>query len=138
MWSFYGLSSTDSLTVRKAECGGIEPPRPYSRPQTGFEDRPGHQAHAFRSLQTRILVHRLPVSAGQDPHVASAAGHPGGIGVLEPGLGVLAAGPQAVAQAGERDLTLLPTSGLYLFHNILGGLAGTEKVPAESHHLPAF
>src|SRR5215211_3096000 len=34
---------------KTAECGGIEPPRPLTRPQTGFEDRPGHQAHAFRS-----------------------------------------------------------------------------------------
>src|SRR5215210_4528645 len=40
------------------------------------------------------------------------------------------------AQAGERYLTLLPTGGLYLFQNAIGGLAGSEKVPAEPHHLP--
>src|SRR3954466_11418482 len=69
------------------------------RPQTGFEDRPGHQAHAFRAGQS--LFYRLPVAPGEDSDVAGAAGYARGVGVLEPGLGKLAAGAEAVAQAGQ-------------------------------------
>src|SRR3712207_9332459 len=35
----------------------------FPRPQTGFEDRPGHQAHAFRSPRY-ILVHVFPNGSG--------------------------------------------------------------------------
>src|SRR5215204_4838346 len=110
-------------TRRAAECGGIEPPRPPSRPQTGFEDRPGHQAHAFRKLYGRSFYYRpSTVAAGQDPNLARAARHPTFVRVLEPGLGVLATRPKPVAQPGERDLAALPTDGLYLVQDVLGGL----------------
>src|SRR5215208_108795 len=45
-----------------AECGGIEPPRPHLRSQTGFEDRPGHQAHAF--LVRRVEFITSPACGG--------------------------------------------------------------------------
>src|SRR5215208_3115009 len=69
------------------------------RSQTGFEDRPGHQAHAFLILW-QSLLHRLPVAAGEYSYVACSTGDAAGVGVLEPGLGVL----QADACIGHRDL----------------------------------
>ena len=96
------------------------------RPQTGFEDRPGHQAHAFLVWQS--LLHRLPVAAGEYSYVARAAGNALGVRVLEPGLGVLAARAEAVAESGKRDLTPLPADGLYPLQYRLGGLArGAER-----------
>src|SRR5918998_6102921 len=99
------------------------------RSQTGFEDRPGHQAHAFLVLW-QSLLHRLPVAAGEDSYVASSAGDAAGVGVLEPGLGVLAAGAQAVAQSGQGDLAFFPADGLYSLQYRIGGLArGEERGP---------
>ena len=48
------------------------------RSQTGFEDRPGHQAHAFLVLR-QSLLHRLPVAAGEYSYVAGATGDAAGI-----------------------------------------------------------
>src|ERR671914_690989 len=39
-----------------AEWGEIEPPRPHLRSQTGFEDRPGHQAHAFLVRRGEVIL----------------------------------------------------------------------------------
>src|SRR5215208_2768386 len=98
------------------------------RSQTGFEDRPGHQAHAFLILW-QSLLHRLPVAAGEYSYVACSAGDAAGVGVLEPGLRVLAAGAQAVAESGEGDLASFPADGLYPVQYRLGGLArGEERV----------
>src|SRR5918997_5998964 len=47
-----------------AECGGIEPPRPHLRSQTGFEDRPGHQAHAFLVRRGGIISLPAPCRGG--------------------------------------------------------------------------
>ena len=53
---------------QKAECGGIEPPRPsYGRKpvlKTGRATRPTH------SKCMLILIHRLTVAAGEDAGVA--------------------------------------------------------------------
>src|SRR5215208_5385311 len=98
------------------------------RSQTGFEDRPGHQAHAFLILW-QSLLHRLPVAAGEYSYVACSTGDAAGVGVLEPGLGVLAAGAQTVAESGQGDLAFLPADGLYPVQYRLGGLArGEERV----------
>ena len=51
------------------------------RPQTGFEDRPGHQAHAFRGTR-KTLIYRLTVTTGEDPDVADTPGNAGFISVL--------------------------------------------------------
>src|ERR671910_2362826 len=87
--------------------GGNQTATAALRSQTGFEDRPGHQAHAFLVFW-QSLLHRLPMAAGEYSHVACAAGDAAGVGVLEPGLGVLAARAQAVAQSGEGDPTTFP------------------------------
>src|SRR5215204_7017948 len=96
------------------------------RSQTGFEDRPGHQAHAFLVRPLSVL-HGLPVATGEDSYVARAAGDARGVRVLEPGLGVLAARAEAVAQFGEGDLTALSADGLYSLQYCLGGFAGGEE-----------
>src|SRR5919199_41896 len=103
--------------ANKAECGGIEPPRTFSarKPvlKTGRATRPTHSEFC----SCLILIHRLAVAAGQNPAVADAAGDACGVGVLEPGLGVLTAGLQAIPEAGECDLTLLLARGLYLLQD---------------------
>src|ERR687890_952443 len=109
--------------------GGNQTATTVLRSQTGFEDRSGHQAHAFLILW-QSLLHRLPVAAGEYSYVACSAGDAAGVGVLEPGLGVLAAGAQAVAESGEGDLASFPADGLYPVQYRLGGLArGEERGP---------
>src|SRR5919106_3639585 len=85
------------------------------RSQTGFEDRPGHQAHAFL-IFWQSLLHSLPVATGEHSHIAGTAGDACGVGVLEPGLGVLAAGAPAVAESRHGDLAPFPADGLYPVH----------------------
>src|SRR5215213_10482999 len=109
-----------------AECGGIEPPRPYysRKPvlKTGRATRPTHSWSGAQSV-----LHRLPVAAGEDPYVARAAGDACGVGVLEPGLGVLATRTQAVAEFSKGDLTFLLADGLYPLQYRLGGRARGEE-----------
>src|ERR671912_63213 len=107
------------------------------RTQTGFEDRPGHQAHAFLVLW-QSLLHRVPVAAGEYSYVACSAGDAAGVGVLEPGLGVLAARAQAVAESGEGDLASFPADGLYLVQYRLGGLARGEERASQLHDVFAL
>src|SRR5215210_2499318 len=102
------------------------------RSQTGFEDRPGHQAHAFLMLW-QSLLHRLPVAAGEYSYVACATGDAAGVGVLEPSLGVLAARAEAVAESGQGDLTALSADGLYAIQYRLGGLARGEERASQLH-----
>src|ERR671913_1699481 len=90
-----------------SEMGGNRTATAVLRTQTGFEDRPGHQAHAFLVLW-QSLLHRVPVAAGEDSYVACTAGDAAGVGVLEPGLGVLAAPAPGVAGARPGDLPLFP------------------------------
>ena len=132
---------------RKAECGGIEPPRPLQgrKPvlKTGRATRPTHSEQPRFTQRPFSTVGQDPSTPqrwrrGKYPHVAPAAGHPLPVGVLEPGLGVLAARPQPVAQPGEGDLTVHPTGVFYLFQHPLGGFAVAEKVPAKLHRLPAL
>src|SRR4028118_812416 len=107
------------------------------RPQTGFEDRPGHQALAFRVwLHGPILLHRPAVAAGEHADVAGAAGDARGVGELQPRLGVFAAGAEAIAQAGERDLALLPADGLYVLEDAIRRPARREEAAPEAHGLP--
>ena len=54
--SLFGPRSSPMM----AELGGNRTATDALRPQTGFEDRPGHQAHAFRGCP-RILS-RVPES----------------------------------------------------------------------------
>ena len=85
-------------TANKAECGGIEPPRPsYGRKpvlKTGRATRPTHSKGSW------ILIHRLTVAASKDAGVAQPSRHARVVGVLEPGLSVLAARAQPIAEAG--------------------------------------
>src|SRR5919107_2694019 len=109
--------------------GGNQTATTVLRSQTGFEDRSGHQAHAFLILW-QSLLHRLPVAAGEYSYVTCAAGDACGVGVLEPGLGVLAAGAEAVAESGQGDLAFLPADRLYPLQDRLGCLArGEERAP---------
>src|SRR5215210_7676563 len=78
--------------------------------KTGRATRPTHSEFGGKSL-----LHRLPVATGQDPDVARAAGDASGVRVLEPGLGVLAAGAEAVAEFCQRDLTPFVADGLDAF-----------------------
>src|ERR671933_1271735 len=98
--------------AKKAECGEIEPPRTFSvrKPvlKTGRATRPTHSECCSRL----ILIHRLAIATGQNPAVTDAAGDVCEVGVLEPGSGVLTASLQAIPEAGECDLTLLPARGL--------------------------
>src|ERR671921_1183888 len=107
------------------------------RSQTGFEDRPGHQAHAFLILW-QSLLHRLPVAAGEYSYVAFSAGDAAGVGVLEPGLSVLAAGAEAVAESGEGDLASFPADGLYPVYYRLGSLARGEERVSQLHGVAAL
>src|SRR5215210_8888880 len=107
------------------------------RPQTGFEDRPGHQAHAFRDTH-KILVHLLAIAAGEYAGVAYPPRDTHFVGVLKPGLSVLAARVHAIAESGERDLTVLSTRKLYLLQNRLRRLRGGEEARVEPNSLPSL
>src|SRR5687767_12263786 len=107
------------------------------RSQTGFEDRPGHQAHAFLVLW-QSLLHRLPVAAGEYSYVACTAGDAAGVGVLEPGLGVLSARAQAVAESGEGDIASFPADGLYPLQYRLGSLTRSEERVSQLHGVLAL
>src|SRR5919202_5241655 len=80
-----------------------------------------------------IYCSALSMAAGEDAGITDATGDAGCVGVLEPGLGVLAASTQAVPETGERDLTFLPTRRLYLFQGRLCRLSGCEEAVGEPH-----
>src|SRR5918998_1008242 len=114
--------------------GGNQTATGASRPQTGFEDRPGHQAHTFqRSFAAPILIHRLTVAAGEDAGVAYTAGDAYLVGVLEPDLGILAARSEAIAETAKGYLTLFPARGLYLLQDRLCRPCGREEPGVEPH-----